>query len=162
MAESVQRRLTSIARLDNEVRRAGKSRTALARKVLREIVDGIRSSPEAELRDLTKSSALLPRLVWNPSLVSPDGRPLPTPDGWIPDAGIALEVDSRTHHFSDEDWRRTLRRHNALAQYGVQVLHFSPREIREDPRRVLRVIEQAYVSRLHSGPPIGAQEGAPS
>src|SRR5688572_11478936 len=35
MAEAVQRRMTSVAQLDHEVRRAGRSRTALATKVLR-------------------------------------------------------------------------------------------------------------------------------
>jgi hypothetical protein len=161
MTESVQSRFTSVARLEAEIQRAGRSRTALAGSVLREIVDGVRSLPEAELRDLVKSSAVLPRLLWNPRLQSSDGEPLPTPDGWIPDAGIALEVDSRTHHSSDADWGRTMRRHNALAQCGVQVLHFSPREIRENPRRVLRVIEQTYITRLRSGPSFAVQEGAP-
>ena len=84
---------------------------------------------------------------WNPRLTTPDGVELPTPDGWIADGAIALEVDSREHHSSPDDWRRTLRRHNVLTQQGSIVLHFTPLEIRTQARQVLRSIEQTYLAR---------------
>jgi len=161
MAEAVQSRFTSVNGLDKELRRAGRSRTAVARRVLHELVEGVRSSPEAELRDITRSSSVVPNVLWNPRLVTPDGQPLPTPDGWIPEAGIALEVDSRTHHFDADDWARTLRRHNLLARCGIVVLHFTPKEIREEPARVLRIIERTYVSRRSSNPAVVVTVGAP-
>jgi hypothetical protein len=162
MAEAVQSRFTSLDTLEREVALAGRSRTALARKVLRELAGGIRSAPEADLRDLVGTSRVLPPALWNARLVTLDGKALPTPDGWLPDAGIALEVDSRTHHSSAEDWARTLRRHNVLAQYGAVVLHFTPREIREEPKRVLRTIELTYRGRATATVPITVLVGAPS
>jgi hypothetical protein len=152
MAEAVQSRYASLDTLDDEVRRAGRSRTALARRVLTELAAGVRSSPEAELRTIILSSAILPPLLWNPTVTTSEGHPLPTPDGWIPDVGIALEVDSREHHSTTEDWARTLRRHNVLSRHGAVVLHITPREIREDAQRVLRMIEQTYLGRLASNP----------
>jgi hypothetical protein len=162
MTEAVQRRFTSLALLEDELRRAGRSRTATARKVWRELLDGVRSSPEAELRALTESSAVLPRVQWNAPLVGPDGISLPTPDGWIGEAGIALEVDSREYHSEPDDWAKTLRRHNVLTTYGVLVLHVTPREIREEPARVLRMVEQAYAARVAAQARVGVSVGAPS
>jgi hypothetical protein len=162
MTEAVQRQFTGLAWLDDELRRAGRSRTAIARRVWQELLDGVRSSPEAELRELTESSAVLPRVRWNAPLVGPDGRPLPTPDGWIDETGIALEVDSREYHSEPDDWARTLRRHNVLTACGALVLHITPREIREEPARILRMIEQAHVARVAARVRIGVSIGAPS
>jgi hypothetical protein len=162
MAESVQCRFASLAELDEAIRRAGRSRTASARQAWRELAHGVRSSPEAELRALLATSAVLPRVRWNPRLVGPEGISLPTPDGWIEEACIALEVDSREYHFEPDHWATTLRRHNALARYGALVLHITPREIRAEPARVLRMIEQAYVGRMTAPGRVGVSIGAPS
>jgi hypothetical protein len=99
-----------------------------------------------------KRSTRLPPIRWNPRLVTvPAGRPLPTPDGWLPDVGIALEVDSREFHTSPESWARTLERHNVLSSYGALVLHFLPAAVRRRPAQVLDRVEQAYQERLRSG-----------
>jgi hypothetical protein len=147
MAEAVQRDFASPAAIDEEIRRAARSRTALARQALTEVLAGVRSEPEAKLRDITSRSAILPPILWNPRLSTEDGVELPTPDGWIAQAAIALEVDSREHHSSPDDWRRTLRRHNVLTQRGAIVLHFTPLEIRTQPRQVLRSIDATYLTR---------------
>lgn len=147
VAEAVMRGLASPDALDQEIRRAARSRTALVRQALVEVLAGVRSAPEAELRDITSRSRILPPLLWNPRLVTADGIELPTPDAWIAQGGIGIEVDSSEHHSSAEGWRRTLRRHNLLTQRGATILHFTPAEIRQDPRRVLRAIEQTYLTR---------------
>ncbi|HEX5997585.1 MAG TPA: hypothetical protein VFY84_20805 [Jiangellales bacterium] len=151
VAEAVQSRHTTPAAIDQEIRRAGRSRTGLARRALSEVVEGVRSAPEAELRDITQQSKILPTVLWNPTLRTLTGERLPTPDGWIDDAGIALEVDSAEHHAEGEGWTTTLDRHNALAEHDVQVLHITPAEIRTLPRKVLARIEQTYRSRLATG-----------
>lgn len=162
VAEAVHNGHASPTALDEEIRRAKRSRTALARRALTEVFDGIRSSPEAELRDLTGRSKVLPRILWNPQLTTVDGGRLPTPDGWLPDVGLALEVDSAEHHSRAEDWRRTLHRSNELSQYGVAVLHFTPTEIRELPRQVLATIERAYLTRRAASPRVDVLTRAPS
>ena len=161
VAEAVQGGHTSLDALDREIRRAARSRTALVRHVFAEIIDGVRSSPEAELRALAATSTTLPAILWNTRLRADDGSALPTPDGWIAEAGIALEVDSREHHSSPDDWARTLQRHNILSQYGALILHFTPKEIRTEPARVLRVMERTYLSRMQSPISISLSAGAP-
>ena len=151
IADVVQRRIVSISALSAELRQGPRAKSALLRSVVGEVGQGVRSAPEAELRSLIGTSRILPPLLWNPRLVGPDGRLLPTPDGWIHEVAIAVEVDSREHHLSPDDWRRTMGRHNLLAEYGALVLHFPPTQIRASPTEVLRTIESAYLARLRAG-----------
>jgi hypothetical protein len=160
IAEAVQGQHTSLEAIDEEVRRANRSRTSLTRRALGEIADGVRSAPEANLRDIVRSSKVLGEALWNPVLEA-DGQVLPTPDGLLPDAAIALEVDSRSHHSSPDDWERTLQRHNLLSQHGILVLHFTPKEIRDEPARVRRMIEHAYLERVSSGVRVRVSVRAP-
>lgn len=168
VAEAVQRSFTTIAVIEEELALAGTSRTALLRRAVREVGSGARSAPEVDLQD-TLRPATLPRIVWNPRLEALDGTPLPSPDGWIDDVGIALEVDSREYHLSPEDWQRTMRRHNLLASYGALVLHFTPSEISGRRRSVRGVVERTYQERAASGATAAirlvsvpnAQEGSP-
>jgi hypothetical protein len=147
-AEAVQRGFTDLAALVEEVTRAKRSRTALIRRVVDEVLAGVRSAPEAELRECLAGSALHSLLRWNPQLHRPDGTRLPTPDAWIPDSAVAIEVDSKEFHYSVDGWRRTMDRHNELGRVGVLVLHFTPADIRSDAARVRRIIEQTHESRL--------------
>jgi hypothetical protein len=165
VAEAVQSRHTTLAAIEKELRRAARSRTGLVRRALSEVVEGVRSAPEAELRDITQRSSLLPPILWNPRLTTLTGRRLPTPDGWIDEVGVALEVDSAEHHSRDDDWTTTLERHNALAEHDVQVLHITPTEIRTLPRKVLARIERTYRSRIATGARarvVAVPGGAPS
>ena len=150
LAEAVQRGHTDLTAIADELRRAKRSRTALANRVLHELLDGARSSPEAELRSLVRSSRRLPPMLLNPILVALDGTTLPTPDGYFVQAGLAIEVDSIAHHLDGEDLRRTLNRGNVLSRYGIVVLHFTPTEIRTSPARVLRMIEASVRERMAS------------
>jgi hypothetical protein len=159
LAEAVQGGFASLTALNAELRRAKRSRTALASRVIRELVEGVRSTAEAELRDLVLTSALLPPVLWNPRLIADDGTVLPTPDAYLPGAGIALEVDSREHHATDDGWKRTLDRGNLLARYGVIVLHITPADIRSQPAHVVRLIEHTYAER--SAHPIAVSIRAP-
>ncbi|WP_229402615.1 type IV toxin-antitoxin system AbiEi family antitoxin domain-containing protein [Micromonospora okii] len=151
VAEAVQRGFADLPALDEEIRRARRSRTALVRKAFSEVVDGTRSAPEAELRECLAGSRLLPEILWNPRLLAGDGGTLPTPDAYLVDAAVALEVDSQEYHFSPGDWARTLDRHNELSRHGVLILHFTPAQIRRDPGRIRRVVEDACESRRGVG-----------
>ncbi|NUR71179.1 MAG: hypothetical protein HOU81_10190 [Hamadaea sp.] len=151
VAEAIQNEITSLTSLQIELELARRNGTAALRAVLDEVADGVRSAPEAELRTLAKNSLLLPTIRWNPQLADGSGGPLPTPDGYLEEVGIALEVDSREFHLSAPGWEATLRHHNRLAAAGILVLHFTPKQIRESPHSVLAEIERAYVERLRAG-----------
>jgi hypothetical protein len=147
LSETVQRRRTTVDRLDAEWRAGPVRGSKQLGAVLAEVRDGVGSAPEAELRALTQTSLILPEIFWNPVLVGTDGSRLPSPDGWIADVGLALEVDSNEFHTTADDLRRTRERHNRLATYGILTVHFAPREIREEPQSVLAMIESAYCER---------------
>jgi hypothetical protein len=151
MTEAVQRAFVSIEALDEEIHRAARSRTALARRVLPEIVAGVRSAPEAELRVITSRSTILPTVLWNPCLVNAQGTRLPRPDAWIPDAAMGLEVNSWTYHAGRDGWDSTLSRSNDLIELGAAVVHITPTEIQTRPARVLRRIERTYLARVGMG-----------
>jgi very-short-patch-repair endonuclease len=79
-----------------------------------------------------------------------DDQLIAVPDAWWHDAGVAVEVDSREWHLSPGDWERTMRRHAELTALGILVSHFSPRQIRTEPERVLAAIRAA----LDAGRPV--------
>ncbi|MFI7573859.1 hypothetical protein [Micromonospora sp. NPDC049497] len=157
VGEVIQRGFTDLATLDEEIRRARRSRTALIRKAFSEVAAGTRSAPEAELRECLGGSVVLPEILWNPRLRTGEGGVLPTPDGYLADAAVALEVDSQEYHFSPADWTRTLDRHNELSRHGILILHFTPAQLRRDPVRVRRMVEDAYASRAGAGAVTGVR-----
>jgi len=151
VAESVQSGQATITDLTRELEEGPRKGSALLRRALEEVADGVRSAPEAQLREIVETTSALPTARWNPALVAPSGLRLPTPDGWIDEVGIALEVDSREYHTAPDDWARTLRRHNVLAAHGALVLHFTPQEIYAAPEAVRRTMVDAYLERLRTG-----------
>jgi len=74
------------------------------RLALAEVEDGIRSAAEADLRVLVRLAGL-PSPLYNAELYA-GGRLVAVADAWWPDAGVAVEVDSREWHFSPGDWSR--------------------------------------------------------
>ncbi len=150
VAEAVQARRTTPAELFAELDGGPTPRSALLRSALAEIAAGARSAPEAELRTELAKSDVLPVIHWNPRLVAADGTRMPTPDGWIVEVGIALEMDSREYHLTPAGWQQTMRRHNLFARHGALVLHFTPAELRRDPSAVRAAVEAAYVERLRT------------
>ena len=83
---------------------------------------------------------LNPRLYLGTELIA-------RPDAWWPDHGVAVEVDSREWHLTPEGWERTMRRHARLTALGISVLHFSPRQIRDEPDQVVGAIRAALANR---------------
>ena len=151
VAEAVHRRLATVDHLRRELDQGPRAGGALLRRALDEVTAGGHPAPGTELREVLARSAVLPAISWNAPLVGlADGQPLPTPDGWIDETGVALEVDSRGYQLSPADWERTMHRHNRLAEYGALVLHFPPSWIRLDPHGVLHVVERVYLERLRS------------
>jgi hypothetical protein len=65
---------------------------------------------------------------------------------------VAAAVDSREWHLSPQDWERTMRRHARMAAVGILVLHFSPRQIREEPAMVINVLRSALSTRRGQSP----------
>jgi peptidoglycan/xylan/chitin deacetylase (PgdA/CDA1 family) len=136
--------------LNDELEQGPRRGSALLRRALAEVADGIRSSAEGDLRDLIKRAGL-PVPLFNARLFA-DGRLIAVADCWWPDAGVAAEVDSREWHFSPRDWEQTMRRHEAMGAHGIITLHFTPRRIRQEPGTVAKAIRDALAAGQARGP----------
>ncbi|HLH83444.1 MAG TPA: type IV toxin-antitoxin system AbiEi family antitoxin domain-containing protein [Trebonia sp.] len=145
VAGAVQSRSCTLDELAEELRAGPRQDSRLLRAVLAEVQDGILSVPEAELRDLI-IKAKLPLPLFNPRLYLADGTFIARPDAWWPQAGVAIEVDSKRWHFWDADWERTMDRHTDLGQYSIVTLHFTPHKIRTEPQAVIAKMTNAYNS----------------
>lgn len=136
---SVRTRLCDPAAIAAECERLpARERTRLA-PLLAEARVGLRSVPEADLRRaITRSE--LPEPLWNPHVSARDGAFLGRPDALWPDEGVAAEVDSVVYHGSPRDQARTAARRARLEAAGLLVLPILPREIRDEPRRVVALL----------------------
>jgi hypothetical protein len=146
VAGAVQKRMCPVDLLAQELAAGPRPGSAFLRKVLGEVAVGVLSVAEAEFRELILRAGL-PRPEFNARLLRADGSLLAVVDTWWAEAQVAGEVDSREWHLSPADWERTMRRHNELTQCGIQVLHFSPRQIRSEPRAVVAAIAGALAQR---------------
>ncbi len=118
--------------------------SAWLRRALAEVAEGIRSAAEGDLRDLIVHAGL-PMPMFNASVYA--GQELiAVADAWWPGACVAVEVDSREWHLSPDDWEHTMRRHSAMGKRGIVVLHFTPRQIRTEPGRVVAEIRAAIAA----------------
>ena len=112
--------------------------SALFREALTDVADGIRSTAEADLRDLLLK-ARLPMPLFNPSVYDGDTF-IAKPDAWWPELGVAAEVDSHEYHMSPEDHARTLARGRRMGVAQMVVLRFTPKQIRSEPAEVINEI----------------------
>lgn len=145
LAGVIQDRGCTPGQLEQELRTGPVQYSALLRTVLAEVSDGVRSAPEAELRDLIKQTGL-PTPLFNPSLYLPDGTFIACPDAWWPEAGVAAEIDSKRWHLRPDDWEHTMDRHARLGQYAIVTLHFTPHKLRSDKAFVITTLRNAYKS----------------
>jgi hypothetical protein len=140
-ASAVQRRRCRIDQLADELRHAPVRQSAWLRRTLAEVADGVRSAAEGDLRSLIRSAGFPPPM-FNARLYI--GRDLlAVPDAWWPDAGVAVEVESREWHLSPEDWHRTMSRSRRMGAKGILLVQVSPHQIRTEAERIVADIRDA-------------------
>jgi hypothetical protein len=144
--EAVQRGLTTTAGLRHELEAGPRKGSAQVRRAVDAAEAGAWSIAEADLLTALKASAVLPEVWANPVLTSFDGTRLPTPDGWIDDVGLAVQVHSRTYHQRDDDWTATVSADSALGECGIVVLGVTPEALAADPMAIRQRVERAYLS----------------
>jgi very-short-patch-repair endonuclease len=142
VAGPVQRGVCPLGMLTDELAAGGRNNSGLLRIVVGEVLAGVRSVAEAEFRELILR-AKLPLPLFNEPVRREDGTLIAIADAWWPEAGLVAEVDSREWHLSPADWAKTMRRHNELTSHGLQLLHFTPGQIRHEPRSVITTIAGA-------------------
>ncbi len=141
VAASVQRGKVAIWQLKEELGAGTTPGSARLREALAEVADGVRSIAEGDLRALIKK-ARLPEPLYNPRLYV-GSEFLACPDAWWPDAGVAVEVDSKAYHLSPASWERTLVRQARMAAEGILVVAVPPQRIRTEGWKVAREIRSA-------------------
>jgi hypothetical protein len=152
VAEAIQRGRCDLAALTEELKQGPSAGSRLYRMALGEVGAGIRSAAEADLKALIDKSDL-DQPLYNPELYAEDGTFLGIPDMWWQRAGVAGEVDSREYHTTPEDQKRTTMRHNRMEGHGINVLHFAPSTVKEEPLTVLNHLRGA-IKRGRARPPL--------
>lgn len=151
VAAVVQQSKCTPGQLAAELKNGPKQGSALLRAAIGDVHTGVRSSPEADLKDLL-SHAKFPVPQFNPKLYIGDDF-IASPDAWWQRAGVAAEVDSSEYHLSPEDHERTLARDARMRAYGINVLHFTPRQIRTQTVQVMAILKAALAD-AESRPPL--------
>jgi len=144
VADAVQRGSCQLQDLNVELKAGPNIGSALLREALTDVSDGIRSAAEGDLKDLLATSGL-PMPLFNPMVFAGDTF-VAKPDGWWPEFGVAVEVDSKEWHLSPQDHARTLERQRRMGRYGIVVLPFTPTQIRTQPAGVIAEIRAALES----------------
>jgi len=151
VADAVQQGRCEVRQLHAELLAGPNQGSALFREALTDVADGIRSTAEADLKDLL-IKAKLPMPLFNPSLYDGDTF-IAMPDAWWPEFGIAVEVDSKQWHLSPEDHESTLTRGRRMGVHQIIVLRFTPKQLRTQPADVIREIRDA-LERARARPPL--------
>lgn len=147
--EAVQRRIVTPEAVRHELEYGPRKGSAQVRRAVDLAEAGAWSVPEADLLTVLSAGKVLPEVWANPALTLLDGTRLPTPDAWVDEVGLAVQVHSRTYHQRDQDWNGTVSGDSALGECGVVVIGFTPKMIADDPESVRQRVERAYQSLRH-------------
>jgi hypothetical protein len=143
LLEVVQRELASTLDIEHELARAQRRGTSLLRECLQEARAGVRSAPEAELRQHMLRAGF-DGVLWNPVLRLPNGTFIAQPDGLIMASMTVIEVQSQQYHGTGERFVSTLNRATDFGTLGLIVVHVVPSEMRRDPQGTLAKIAAAH------------------
>lgn len=140
---ALQQQRTTPARIEAELDAAPRRGSAPVRRAVELFLRGAWSLPEASLAELVADDDQLPPMLQNVTLRSPDGETvIGAPDGFFPDAGVAVQVHSREFHSGyDEDgtdlWSMTVEDDGIYPEHDVICLGVTPRSIHRRPDRTL-------------------------
>jgi hypothetical protein len=143
-ADAVQRRRCRLDQLVGELAHAPMRQSAWLRQALGEVADGVRSAAEGDLRSLIRAAGFPPPMFNARLYIGPDL--LAVADAWWPDAGVAVEVESREWHLSPEDWERTMSRSRRMGAKGILLVQVSPHQIRTEVDRIVADIRDALAA----------------
>jgi len=129
VTSAVQRGLCTAEQLAGELDAGPRNGSALLRRALADAFDGARSIAEAEACELLAGGGV-PAFELNVAIIDVSGRVIAVADVLWRELRAILEIDSREYHFSEPDWKATMRRHNRLLRLGLAVAHYPPSEIR--------------------------------
>jgi hypothetical protein len=136
------------AEVHRELRLARRNHTRGVTEGVQAFERGAWSRPEGVLGELLDASDVLPHVCLNPRLRLPDGTALPTPDGYVREVALAIQVHSRAHHARDDDWEGTVEGDATLTRAGILVRGVTPRTLYVSGDRFLEDVERTYQTLL--------------
>lgn len=141
------------AELRRELDAGPRNGSGLCRRALDDARRGAASAPECEMADAAgrgvRRGLLTPFLLNAELWVS--GVQLAVLDGYVVGSGVGWETDSDEFHAEPEDADATRDRSTRVAGGGVQLVHASPRQMRNDPVHWLDGLAAAVRARRASG-----------
>jgi very-short-patch-repair endonuclease len=129
ISDVLQKGLTTVEELAEEVRLVGRTATTWLRSAVTDASRGMRSVGESELRRVVVAAGL-PEPEWNAPIETPAGTF--HVDALWRSRRVAAEADGLAYHLSARDWAADLRRQNAIHGVGVVLLRFPVRRLRTE------------------------------
>jgi hypothetical protein len=143
LSDAVQRKLCTPASLGHELDAGSRRGTALPRRVLREVADGVRSAAELAAKKLWPATGL-PEPMWNVEVRTEHGTFLGIADCWLDDVAMVWEIESTEWHLSPEDHDRTIERSGRFVAAGAVYTASKPKKITNDRAAVIRMLRATY------------------
>ncbi|MCZ4125071.1 hypothetical protein [Streptomyces sp. H39-S7] len=156
LASVVQRGFCRPDDLLEELTAGHRSRSPELTGVAEELLAGVRSVAEGQARAAVRAAGI-PDPLWNRDLLTDSGRFIARPDAYWPEAGVALEIDSKECHFQEADWQRTVERRLRMERHGVRVCSVSPKSVRTNPALFTGALVAVLADGFRAGPPAGVR-----
>jgi very-short-patch-repair endonuclease len=131
VADALQRGLSELEELAEEVRAAGRRAGPWLKDAVADAARGMRSVGESDLRRVILSAGL-PEPEWNAAVETQAG--IYFLDAYWPEHRIGAEADGAAFHLGAGDWARDLRRQNAIQATGIRLFRFPVRRLRWEQR----------------------------
>lgn len=139
---ALQRRLSSVDRIADELERAWTRGGEPIREALDSFAKGAWSLPEDALATLFSTASEVRDGLYNKEISTLDQSIIGTPDVFFPAAGVAGQVHSRQHHsgYAEDGtdlWSLTVEKDAVFAEHDIIVIGVTPRSLAKRPQAVL-------------------------
>ncbi|MCC8927377.1 hypothetical protein [Rhodococcus sp. I2R] len=148
IAEVVQRGGATLDDIARELAEGPRRYGAISKRVVRELRDDAHSVAELQAQKLYADSGL-PPMMHNCNIYTASGEFICNTDNWLDCVGFSWEIDSLAHHLSPKDHAETMSRRMRMQGHGLIVASHLPRDIRDNPGRVLADLRSHYQQALN-------------
>lgn len=143
LSDAVQRKLCTVAELGYELESGSRRGTAIPRRVLKSVAEGVRSAAELRAKSLWPRTGL-PTPWWNATIRTADGEFLGIADCWLDDVAMVWEIESTQWHLGPEDHERTVDRAARFVAAGAVYTASKPRRLDADRDGVVAMLRATY------------------
>ncbi|MCW0215247.1 MAG: hypothetical protein OJJ54_17965 [Pseudonocardia sp.] len=142
-ADAVQRGVCTVRDIVREIDQGSRRGTAIPRRVIAEVGDGVRSAAEAEAKELWARTGL-PEPRWNIAVHDERGVLLGIADCWLDDVAMSWEIESTEWHLGPADHERTVTRAALFVAAGVAYIASKPSMIHRQSALVEDTLRRTY------------------